>query len=383
MVNKPFNGGEAWVRLSWIRGLQRLGFDVFFLEEIDPATCVGPDGGPSDFEGSVNRAYFDAVVDRFGLAGRAAVVHGGEKGVHGVDWSELLDRCAEAAFLVNIRGHLSRSELLDRLHPRAYVDLDPGYTQFWHAAGHLGDSLHRHDVHFTVGENVGTDRSPVPPGDLRWHPVRPPVVLDDWPTRGARESEPAGRLRFTTVGSWRGAFGSVEWNGRVFGLKAHEFRKVGHIPSRVEHDFEAALDIHAADRADREALEAAGWSLVDPREHSGDADRFRSFVVGSDAEFSVAQGIYVETCSGWFSDRSVRYLAAGKPVLVQETGFSEHLPTGEGLLGFRSPDEAAEGARAIGTDYECHSHRARELATEFFDSDRILTRFVEIVDGHA
>jgi hypothetical protein len=91
----------------------------------------------------------------------------------------------------------------------------------------------------------------------------------------------------------------------------------------------------------------------------------------------------VETCSGWFSDRSVRYLAAGKPVLVQETGFSEHLPTGEGLLGFRSPDEAAEGARAIGTDYECHSHRARELATEFFDSDRILTRFVEIVDGHA
>jgi hypothetical protein len=140
--------------------------------------------------------------------------------------------------------------------------------------------------------------------------------------------------------------------------------------------FEIALDIHPGDARDRAALEEHGWRLTDPREAAGDPDAFRRFVQASGAEFSVAQGVYVDTHSGWFSDRTVRYLASGKPALVQETGFSDRLPSGEGLIPFRTPDEAAAGARRILQDYEAHSQAARRLAESHFASDRILARFV-------
>jgi hypothetical protein len=149
------------------------------------------------------------------------------------------------------------------------------------------------------------------------------------------------------------------------------------LPERIPAVFELALDIHPGDAADREALETHGWRIVDPRPVSADPDRFRSYVNGSGAEFSVAQGIYVEAGTGWFSDRTVRYLAAGKPALVQDTGFSGNYPTGEGLVPFKTLDDAVEGARQIGSDYERHSRTARELAERYFDSDKVLARFLE------
>jgi hypothetical protein len=197
-------------------------------------------------------------------------------------------------------------------------------------------------------------------------------VLEHWPAVPTLELE-----RFTTIASWRGTYGPVEYEGKTFGLKVHEFRKFLELPQRAPGRFEVALDIHPDDAADRERLLQHGWVLTDPVEASGDPERFRSYIQASGAEFSVAQGIYVATNSGWFSDRTVRYLASGKPVLVQDTGFSRTLPASEGLVAFRTLDEAAAGATMIITDYERHARAARTIAEEFFDSDKVLGNLVE------
>jgi hypothetical protein len=357
------------VRLSWIRGLQELGLDVWFVEQIAAATCVDADGAPAPFARSENRRYFDAVMAEFGLTQRASLLHedGGE--ASGPPLSELAGVAAEADLLVNISGHLQLPALTRRFRRKAYVDLDPGFTQFWHADGWAG--LAGHDSYFTVGENIGEPGCEIPTGGIDWHPVPPPVVLADWPPA------PAGDFgSFTTVGSWRGPFGAIERDGRTYGLKVHEFRKVIELPTMVPLRFELALDIYPGDDRDREALEANRWHLIRPAEAVRGPLEFRRFVQASGAEFSVAQGIYVDTHSGWFSDRSVRYLASGRPALLQDTGFSRNYPVGEGLVAFGTLEEAAAGARRIAAGYEAHRAAARALAEERFDAAKVLPRFL-------
>lgn len=373
VANKCLNGGEAWVRLSWVLGLKRLGCRVFFVEEIDPATCVDAAGGPAPFEASHNRRYFDDVMHEFGLADSAALVCGTGGQTSGLSFADLLEIASEADLLVNVSGHLGDERLMKRLRSKAFVDLDPGFTQIWHAQGLPGTRLMGHDYYFTVGENIGTEGCSIPTVGIDWHPLPPPVVLDQWPA----EPSPGTTLRFTTVGGWRGSFGPIEYDGRTLGVKVHEFRKMLELPKVAKADFEIALDIHPADAKDRDSLVANGWRLVDPRVAARGPGEFRRYVQQSGAEFSVAQGVYVDTNSGWFSDRTVKYLASGKPALVQDTGFSRNYPVGDGLVSFSSLEEAARGAEEIAANYELHSQAARALAEEHFDSDIVLARFLE------
>jgi hypothetical protein len=369
IANKLHNGGEAWVRLSWVRGLQELGLDVWFVEQIDGATCVDAAGEPAPFADSENRRYFDAVMAEFDLTDRASLLLSEGDEASGVPRAELAEVAAAADLLINISGHLRAPELMSQLRRRAYVDLDPGFTQFWHADGWTG--LEGHDTYFTVGENIGSPGCEIPTGGIDWHPMPPPVVLADWPLPSGD-----GPVRFTTVGAWRGSFGTIERDGRTYGLKVHEFRKVMDLPTRVPYDFEISLDIYPGDDRDRRALESNGWQLVRPAQTVRGPLQFRSYVQGSGAEFSVAQGIYVDTHSGWFSDRSVRYLASGRPALLQDTGFSRNYPVGEGLVPFSTIAEAAAGAERIAADYDAHRAAARALAEERFDSAKVLPRFL-------
>jgi hypothetical protein len=360
LANKATNGGEAWVRLSYVLGFRRLGFDVTFVEQIDHDACT-----------EAAYRYFDDVISEFGLVGSAALVDEHGQPVSGLPQGELLAIAEEADLLVNVSGNLRAEPLLARFRRRAFVDIDPGFTQFWQATGLNGACLRGHDVYFTIGENIGHPECPIPTCGIDWQPTRPPVVLGEWPTaRSAFD-------RFTTVGSWRGPYGPVEFEGRTYGLKAHEFRKFVDLPMRAGHNFELALAIDPADIRDRELLESHGWRLVDPRALAGTPESFRDYVQSSGAEFSVAQGIYVDTESGWFSDRTVRYLASGKPALVQDTGFSRNLPAGEGLIAFNTLEEAVAGAKRIASDYEAHCAAAGELAQEYFDSDAVLSRLLE------
>ena len=369
LANKAGNGGEAWVRISWANGLAGLGANVHLLEEIDITSCVDAAGAPCDIEQSANLEFFREVTRAHGLI---ATLLASDGRAFGAPLAELRELAGAADLLVNISGHLRSPALLRRFRRKAYVDIDPGFTQLWHAAGMSDPGVADHDVHFTIGENIGSPECDLPCGGVEWIPTRQPVVLEDWPLVPA-----TGTDRFTTVASWRGAYGPVEHRGRTLGVKAHEFRKYLELPGRIDQRLELALDIHAADNGDRRRLLDHGWQLVDPRRHAASPEQFRSYVHSSSGEFSVAQEVYVATRSGWFSDRTVRYLASGRPALVQDTGFSRHLPVGTGLVPFSSMEEAVLGAKSIESDYSAHAAAARSIAELHFDANVVLPRFLE------
>lgn len=375
LANKPGNGGEAWVRPSWVRGLARLGLDVWLVESLASDAAVDAEGRTVPAEASVNARFFREVTGAFGLADRALLlVDGRPVETDASTWRDLGDACR---LLVNISGHLESDAWFEGIPLRVYVDLDPGYTQVWHRRGLLGETIGRHHAHYTVGANVGRPGCGVPDDGIDWRPIRPPVLLDEWTREPDPGPEPEGR-RFTTVAAWRGAYGSLDAGDRAFGPRGREWRRFRDLPGRCpRHAFEAALRIHAADGADRDALVAAGWWLASPDEVAGSPGAYRDYVQGSDAEFSVAQGAYVGLRTGWFSDRSARYLAAGRPVLLQDTGLADTLPVGEGLVAFGTPEEAAAGAVRIAADYAAHAGAARRIAAEHFDSDRVLARFLD------
>ena len=367
LANKPFNGGNAWSRLSWVLGFQKLGWEVCFAEHIDSQNCVDADGVVTPFENSINLAYFRSTMQQFGLAQRCCLICDlGRKG-YGVPLGELEKRAQRASLLFNISGHLVQPELMSGAGCKIYFDDDPGFTQFWHAAGNPAPRLAGHDFHFTIGANIATPVCPIPTNGISWRHTRPPALLDHWPARPPKSFD-----RFTTVASWRGAYGPVQHNNRLYGTKVHEFRKFLELPRRNGAKFEIALQIHWGDNKDLEALLANGWHVVNPKETCGYADAFRNYIGTSSAEFSAAQGVYVDTNSGWFSDRTVRYLASGRPALVQDTGFSRHYPVGKGLLTFSTLDEAIAGAESIERDYTRHCQAARQIAEEYFDSDQII-----------
>jgi hypothetical protein len=371
IANKHLNGGATWTRLNWLLGFKQLGFRVFFVEQIEGQNCVDSAGALTPFENSANLAYFKQVIGQFDLSGTAALIFENGEQVFGLSYDELLGIAEDAELLVNITGHLTFEPIMSRIRRKVYVDLDPGFTQFWHTAGSAGPRLDGHDFYFTVGENIGTPHCPIPMADIRWRRTRQPVVLEYWPT-----SNQGAHDRFTTIGSWRGPYGPATFEGKTFGLKVHEFRKFVTLPECLPQDFEIALDIHSAEQRDLTLLRKHGWRLVDPKMVARDPIAFRNYVQTSGAEFSVAQGIYVETNSGWFSDRTVRYLASGKPALVQDTGFSRNYPVGEGLISFRTLAEAIAGAESIARNYDKHCRAARALADEYFDSDNVLGQLI-------
>jgi hypothetical protein len=311
-------------------------------------------------------------MERFGLSGSSALLCDEGAPGYGLPLPELKARARGRSLLFNISGHLTCPEIKANCGCKVYYDDDPGFTQFWHAAGSKAARLDGHDAYVTIGQNIGLPECIIPTCGLSWRATRPPVVLEEWPIRLQAKLD-----RFTTVASWRGAYGPVAYGGIQYGLKVHEFRKFFELPRRSGHPFEIALQIHPADQNDLEALRANGWRVVDPQIATGSPDQFRQYVQNSGAEFSVAQGLYVDTHSGWFSDRTVRYLASGKPGLVQDTGFSRHLPVGQGLLSFRTLDEATEGAARIAHDYAAHCRAARGIAERYFEAGTVIRRLAK------
>lgn len=371
LASKPGNGGEAWVRLTWALGLRALGCEVVLVEQLPDAACVDAAGAPAPFAQSANRAWFDAITARFGLGDAACLVREDGPETSGIAFEDLLARAERAALLVNLSGHLTLAPVLERVGGRLFVDLDPGYTQLWAAAGDPGARLAGHDAFATVGANLGDPTCPLPANGLPWRPLRPPVLLDRWP-----ESPPPPDGAFTTVGAWRNPLGTIDFGGRTFGSKAHAFRALAELPGRAAPArFELALRIHPADDADRRALLEHGWVLADPATVAGEPEAFRAYLAGSLAECSVAQPLYAETASGWLSDRTAHYLASGRPALVQDTGLDAGplaLPVGEGLLTFRTTDEAAAGAAAIAADPVAHGAAARALAERHLAAEVVL-----------
>jgi hypothetical protein len=372
LAQRPFIGGHTWVFLQYLLGLRRLGWEVLFVDRLEPEMCVGENGEPSSVEDSANLRYLAEVMERFGLAENWSLLYDGGREGAGLDREEVIKRTARSALLINVMGYLQDEEILGAAPIRAFLDIDPGFGQIWKAL-ELHDLFHGHDRFLTVGGRIGSADCGVPTVGLDWIPIRPPVELSEWPAESDRGS------RFTSVASWRGAFGPLEYEGRTLGLRVHEFRRFLELPERAPVEFEVALDIHEAEIDDLTALRSHGWELADPRQVAGDPWRYRDYIQRSGAELMIAKNLYVEMHSGWFSDRSACYLASGRPVLAQDTGLEGLLPTGEGLVTFSTLDEAVAGVEEIERDYERHSRAAREIAEEHFAAAKVLPRLLEQV----
>ncbi len=350
-------GGHAMHVLQILEGLRRLGHEVLFLEFVEEPPAP-------------------AAVAAFGqvLSGRPAALLDAASGrvYTGLAREQVAAFAARADAVISLAAHYRREPwpLLEAIRPRILLEQDPGYTHLWAAEEEDPRVIFgEHDVHFTVGANVGTPRSPIPTAGIEWRALWPPVVLDWW--AGAHA---VVRDRFTTVGAWRD-YGYLELDREVMGPKVEEFRKFLALPRRSGEELELTLAIEDDDH-DRALLRECGWRLESPS-LVDTPERYRSYVAGSLAEFSCAKGGYVGTRSGWFSDRSACYLAAGRPVVLQSTGFEDGLPTGEGAFAVRDVEEAAAAMAEIRGDYERHAAAARELAREFFDSERLLGSMLE------
>lgn len=371
LAQKPGYAGHTWVYLNWLLGFRRLDWDVLFLDSLSRDMCDAP------IESSTNLAYLDDAMRAFGLEGSWSVLgRSGEAFSAGLERHKALNRVRESDLLINVGGYLDDEEFLAAARSRVYLDIDPGFGQMWRELG-LHDPFAGHDIFVTIGENVGQAGSRVPTCGLNWITTRQPVVLDLWPARAG------GAHAFTSIGSWRGPFAPVEYEGVTYGLRVHEFRKFVGVPRLTGRDFELALDIHAAEVSDLRLLKRNGWRLVPPRKVAGAPNEYRDYVGSSKAEFMVAKNMYVATRSGWFSDRSACYLASGRPVIVQDTGLDGLYPVGEGLLTFSTVDEAAAAVESVASNYVRHARAAREIAESEFASDRVLRALLDRISASA
>ncbi|MDQ4068865.1 MAG: hypothetical protein M3203_05250 [Actinomycetota bacterium] len=254
---------------------------------------------------------------------------------------------------------------------RVYLDLDPAFNQLWHEVEGIDMRFDGHTHFVTVGLALGSPACAVPTGGRRWITSVPPVVLDEWPMASVLE-----RDALTTVANFRG-YGSVQHDGVLYGQKVHSLRTMLDLPLRTTERLVLAMTVHPGEERDLSALHDNGWELADPIGLTCTPDDYRRFVQGSKGEFGLAKSGYVLSRSGWFSDRSACYLASGRPVVAQDTGFSEHVPTGEGLLAFSDVDGAIDAIDHLNEHYAAHRRAARDLAEEYLDSDRVLGRLLD------
>jgi hypothetical protein len=345
-------GGAIWAVLQYVLGLRGLGHDVLLIEEV------------ADGRFDAAAARLRAVARAFEL-GRAPLVGRPSGRVAGCTRATLARDLDGCDLLLNLSGVLRDADLLERPAVRAYVDLDPAFTQFWHDAG-VDMGFGRHERLVTIGMRLGAPDCPVPTGDRTWIKTVQPVVLEHWPT-ASEAVAPA----LTTVGHWR-SYGSVEHDGVHYGQKAHALRPLFDLPERTGARFRLALGIHGDERDDLAALRRHGWELAEPVAVASTPGAYAAFIRSSWAEFGLAKSGYVASRCGWFSDRSVCYLASGRPVIAHDTGFGDWLPVGEGVIPFGDAGDVAAAVEALRGDYPRHRRAARALAEECFRSDRVL-----------
>jgi hypothetical protein len=376
MGQTPF-AGMAWQVLHYLEGFRRLGFEVYYVEDTgnwpyDPARNAVTDDCSYALEHIGRLMAWAGLADRW--AYRAATRENCVFGLSDSHFSRLFE---QADVLVNLTGStVLRDEHL-RVPRRVFLETDPVLPQIEVAQGRQFtiDLLSAHTDFFTYAENLGAQDCGVPNGHFKYCPTRPPVILDWWTSSaGVSESE-NGRdstsFRFTTIANWRQSGKDIEWQGETYTWSKHqEFLKFIGLPRRINHQIELALS--NIDQEATELLTLHGWRIVRAVDVSTDISQYNDYIRGSRGEFTVAKDQNVRLRSGWFSDRSVCYLAAGAPVITQDTGFGNILPTGEGLFAFNTMDEILEAFDRIDSDYEKHSRVARDIAEEYFSAERVV-----------
>ncbi len=359
--------GIAWQAIHYLVGLERLGYRAWYVE----------DGGANPFDPRVNSItmecdynvrYLQQSMERHGFGQRWSYWDAIRNIHYGLSDQQVHTLYRKADALINLCGATQLREEHLACPIRIMVDTDPGYEQIKYAKADQASRtyLDAHTHFFTYGENLGAEDCPLPLCGIPWRPTRPPVDLELWP-------EPCDTpVCFTTIGTWENKGKNIEFGGSRYIWSKHlNFLRYLDLP-RLRANTCFRLAMLAPDEEVRTAIASGGWGLVDPRPISADPVRYREFIARSRGEFTVAKDIYVQPQTGWFSDRSVCYLAAGRPVVTMRTGFSKFYPVGHGLFEYSSHEEALAGIDTIAAAYTAHSRAARELAREYFAADRVL-----------
>lgn len=368
LVRNPL-GGYAWQAAHYLLGLRALGHDAWLYEDTGHyAMAYDPSTNAFEPEYGYGLRAARAFLDRLGLGDRWVFVDCARNEEHGPGAGKAAELLREADLLINVAGVNRVPPDRRGGRPAVYVDIDPGVTQIRAAEGDtlLRAILDEHVAFFTVGENIGTPRSSLPTGGYTWQPTRSPVAVDLW----QGDDTPGGA--YTTIGTWNTTDRDLTWGGQVYTWRKRlEWMQFLALPGRTGCSYEIAMNVDAVP-GDLAILSQHGWSVRDPREVSADPWGYREFIRASRGEFTVAKDLNVRLRSGWFSDRAACYLAAGRPVVEQDTAFGDVLPLGPGLHAFRTLDEAVAATAVIESDYAAARAHARDVAREYLAGDRVL-----------
>lgn len=361
-IEYPEGGGHFWVYLNWALGLQALGCQVVWLEGIDAQMPA--------HEAQALISTLKSYLEPYGFAQQVALCSWNGEPLPRTMAEKCLDieAASEAHLLLNLAYSIP-SQVVERFRRRALVDIDPGLTQLWLSQGLINPA--RHDIYFTIGETVGKAGARFPDCGLQWHYTPPVVFLPAWPVTAAHS-----RAAFTTVSGWWEDW--IEYAGEnVNNDKRTTFLEYAELPSRTPAQLELALCLSPEDDGDRHFLEQHGWKIRDSAEVSSTPKQYRAYIQQSRGEFSCAKPSCMLLQNAWISDRTLCYLASGKPAIVQHTGRSNFLPEVEGLFRFRNIEEATRALDAVQSDYERQSRLARQLAEEYFDARKVLRSVLE------
>ncbi len=377
----PF-AGMAWESLHYIEGFNRLGHEVYYIEDTSDWPYYAPGQNSLTEACRSTAAYIGRMMTWCGLPDRWAYRAAAQEGrIYGLSASAFSRVFKHADVLINLTGStVLRDEHL-RVPVRVYLQTDPGAGEIRAAQNHRStmEMLRVHTHFFNFAENLGAPDCPLPPQPVEYRLTRQPIVLE-WFTppgyqRHAGTRPPGGILRFTTVGNWKQTREDIKWKGEIYTWsKHHEFLKLIDLPRRIGQPIELALA--SIDVKTIKLLEAHGWRIVEAYGLTTDILPYRDYIFGSDGEFTVAKDQNVRLRTGWFSERSASYLTAGKPVITQDTGFGRVLPNSEGLFAFNTIEEVVVAFEAIKADYRRHSRAARAIAEEYFRAETVLDKFL-------
>jgi hypothetical protein len=371
MVALPIPG-VLFQSLHYIRGLRALGFDPWYVEDsnrwvYDPVRMEPAEGGPRQI------ALLEPFLRKYDVFDRFCYRAGPGSPTFAPSMVDIDGLYASADILLNVTGAQELREEHFSVPLRAYIESDPFCSQVKYQSGEIftREQLGAHTHHFTFGENIGQLDCLIPETGHRWHPTRQPVDLSIWSTL----EETLGGYR--TITTWSNKGKDIDWNGeRWYWTKDREFLKYLDLPERVDPEIGLATSVN---EETAHLLGNAGWTLDDSTYFPDEMDRYARYIEQSRGEFTIARDQYWRPRTGWFSDRSACYLASGRPVVTQETGFSRFIPTGEGLFSFSNMNEAVGAIEAIESDYERHRRAAREIAAEYFDARTVLSRLLDSI----
>jgi hypothetical protein len=390
----PEGGGHFWVYMQYAQGLRALGCDVYWLEHFN--------GTGDERRDQLDLGIFLERMRRFDMAGKVMIDRPNKPFPTADNANGLVatgehaeNACARADLLLNF-SYAANADLISRFRKTALIDIDPGLLQFW--ISHEQVQIASHDIYFSTGETVGRDDALFPDCGISWHRMRPIVNLSDWPVKFIPNAK-----SLTTVSGWWGDEWISDGADTIYqNNKRVSFMEFRDLAARTEQDLELALCLgleepvdpkerqlrqegessgqidYQGDAADKAALEALGWRIRSASEVAGTPEDYRRYVQNSRGEFSCAKPSCMKFQNAWVSDRSLCYLASGKPVIVQNTGPSDFLPDAEGMFRFRTVDEALGAIDAMNSNYRSHCLAARDVAESFFDAKRVLKDVLDI-----